>query len=620
MFKTGENKIIFFEKITPGNYRVARDCLNQGHMIYFFNSDAKVNTSKFIDLSKHIFDYHLIISAGAAAHKNIDTVFGKYFVASQSIATTIKLYRLPELINMYKKELLLYLNDVYYLELKLNTMIEGTIGEVEFYPANGFDIHTDKTSLLSKRVNIINNNPVYDRLTDWYKHIRDSALLFYPIYILLKKVKWVSLNKKPAETYQIGINANLPAMFTWNYQYINYFIEPDSGIPKEKIIFIDERYNQGMQNEFKEHGFRYIDFLHGRTTISLDLLLDLMGRFLPLLCICIFQTLLEDQCISKTTRVILTDYVRWNLLANTIHIKNNVTVLLPDTISKNHILTAHGCKTWFIYPDNTTGDYHTGWDEDVRVSTVFTLMSVDTAIIFGNKVRRYFEYHRNNIKNYIPVGVISAQSVRKIREGKLKSPLTETLKEKKFPRIRIGVFDTTFADYGVLKIKDGIKFCKDILALLDDFPEVGVIFKEKKFRNFTPEVSSMYKLLEEHPRCIVVPKKETGTIFASDVIAASVLVISAAYTTTTTEAMGARTKAIYYDVVGKDNGDNFYFNRFPNFVAHDYRQLKNLVKYWLYDVTSEDFNAYLERNFKTEIDPYLDGHAIDRLKQLLMAD
>ena len=113
---------------------------------------------------------------------------------------------------------------------------------------------------------------------------------------------------------------------------------------------------------------------------------------------------------------------------------------------------------------------------------------------------------------------------------------------------------------------------------------------------------------------------ETDCIFSTEVIALSHLVISAVYTSTTAEALGAKIKAIYYDVAGTDIGDHYYFNKFPNLVAHNYEELKKLVKYWLYEVTEEQFENFLNKYVKGEIDPYLDGKAIERLQALILKE
>jgi hypothetical protein len=53
-------------------------------------------------------------------------------------------------------------------------------------------------------------------------------------------------------------------------------------------------------------------------------------------------------------------------------------------------------------------------------------------------------------------------------------------------------------------------------------------------------------------------------------------------------------------------------------VAHNYEELKKLVNYWLYEVTDKEFDNFLNKYVKNEIDPYLDGKALTRLRKLLM--
>jgi hypothetical protein len=95
------------------------------------------------------------------------------------------------------------------------------------------------------------------------------------------------------------------------------------------------------------------------------------------------------------------------------------------------------------------------------------------------------------------------------------------------------------------------------------------------------------------------------------------MIISVGYTSTNAEALGAGVKAIYYDVPGRDIGYQYYFNRYPRFVAHNYDELKQLIHYWLYECSEQDFNLFLNTYVKGEIDPYLDGKAIDRIQTLL---
>jgi len=154
--------------------------------------------------------------------------------------------------------------------------------------------------------------------------------------------------------------------------------------------------------------------------------------------------------------------------------------------------------------------------------------------------------------------------------------------------------------------------------LLQDFPEVGIVFKAMKWPEETPYLNEIYNRLKNHPRCLLFYMWDKEGISASEVIAFSDFTISCAYTSPSAEALGAKKKAIYYDVAGTDLGDKYYYNRYPNFVAHSYEELKKLTKYWLYEATEEQFEEFLNRYVKDEIDPYLDRKALTRLRKLLM--
>ena len=625
------NRIVIFEKIDSAFFPIVNKYLIDGFIVYFFTIEAglinksiiknSTDNKNLVDLSKIIYDYNLLMKAACYAHKNLDNVFNEYFSNNLSIKTAGNLLQSPEIENMYKKNLLLDLQKRYELELKINKISKENVGIVYFHPAGHFKIHSGRFSLLSKNIKVSGHENVKLKIRNIYPKIQAGAFLFYPIYLFFRKIKWISIKKKERKKFKVGINANLLNLFGYNYHLIDYIVDDAYGFPKGDILFIDETYEAANTEGFEELGYSCTDFKRKKEIISLNSFFNkFIKKFLPAWIKCFVCSFMNEKFIVETTRIILTDYVKWNIFVESYLINKNLTILLPENISKNIILKQNNVKTLFIYPDNSSGDYHTGWDEKRRVSMIFSFMNSDCAVVFGNKIVRYFSFHRNNIKNYIVTGVLAGQKIHELREGKLASKLPLIVRNKnlyvKCQKI-IAVFDTSFVDYGPLKIKDGIHFGEDLLRLLDEMPEIGIIFKEKKHLSVTPQLALVYEKLEEHERCVVVRKTDTDCIFSTEVIALSDFVISAAYTSTNAEALGSKTKAIYYDVAGTDIGGNYYFNKFPNFVAHNYDELKKLVNYWLYDVDEEKFETYLNIYVKDEIDPYLDGKAIDRLHALL---
>lgn len=626
------NRIVVFEEINSAFFPIVDKYVTDGFIVYFFTLDdgllnkpiikSSLEDQKLVDLSQIIFDHTLFTKAACYAHKNLDYVFDECFSHSLSIKITSNLFQSDEIQNMYKKGLLLNLMEIYGSELKINEIAKNNINEIDFYPADNFDIHSDYKSPLLENIRVIECENIKFKLKNARDKLKSLALLFYPFYIFFKKTKWISIKNKAQTKFKIGINANLPNLFGYNYHYINYIVDDIYGIPKNEILFIDETYEAQNTDECEKHGYAHVNFKHKKEVISFKLILNIVRLFMPAWTKCFIYSFREDKIIINTTRVIFTDYIKWNVFVDNYSIDNHFTILLPDNISKNIILSRNGIKTWHVYPDNYSNDYHSGWNEKIRTS-IYSFMSVDNAVVYGEKIVRFFNYHRNNVKKYISIGVLPSQRIYELRKCELESKLPLMIKKKKlyqkYQKI-IAVFDTSFVDYGPLKIKDGIQFGEDILRLLEEMPEIGIIFKEKKHLSVTPQLAPVYEKLENHERCVVVRKTDTDCIFSTEVIALSDLVISAAYTSTNAEALGAKTKAIYYDVAGTDIGDNYYFNKFPNFVAHNYDELKRLVKYWLYDVNDEKFEEFLNTYVKGEIDPYLDGKAIDRLQALLKND
>ena len=186
---------------------------------------------------------------------------------------------------------------------------------------------------------------------------------------------------------------------------------------------------------------------------------------------------------------------------------------------------------------------------------------------------------------------------------------------KTMPSKTIAVFDTTFGEEAPLQSNDMASFIQGILKLLEDNPQIGVIFKEKntfeEVLNKNPEVAPFYDRLRSHERCYALDH----TCDATEAIAASDLVVSICFTSCTIEALGARKKAIYFDATDCFRG--YYYDRFPKLVAHGYDELRKLVQCWLYDITPDEFDNYLEMYVKEELDAYVDGQAITRFRELL---
>ncbi len=612
----------FFEGLDEGTYPIAVESMKAGSRAYAFRISLPsgkrreiekwISSGSLVDLSQRVFAYELYREAACQALQGVDRVFAKRYSSSPSIRVMARLLGFPAITDMYKYRMLSALEERHCIELKVK-LVMGEYGasKAVFFPSGDAYIHTSGMTLLPKGVEVAIRDSLTRRAGRIASRIKRSLMLAAPFYLLFRKI---GLGKKGGrEQYAVGIMDDHPEnTFLMNYFGNDVFVGKGK-LGKEDTLFITPWQKDSRRLE-SEKGLHAASVYDGRCRVPLGLLLSI----LPAWAKASFFSLWEEPLVTETNRSILLNYMAWNIFLENYGIRNYVRRLLPDNIAKTHILSQHGVKTWFVFPDNTTYDYHLAWPPEKQNQTLFTFMHFDNAVLHGDAVERWFRKHRNFIKNYEKVGVMFSQVAKEIEGGELKSPIFSLLRERKMPKKIIAVFDTTFDDAGPVKIEDGVRFAEGILRLLDEMPEIGVIFKSAKERNLTPPaIRRIYDKLQAHERCLFFYRYDKGGISAPEVIAASYLTISAAYPSTTAEALGAGKRGMYYDSGGRHTGPGYYFNRFPHFVAHDYDGLKKEAKYWL-GLKESGFRKFLDKYARDEIDPYLDSRAMSRLAELLM--
>ena len=109
-----------------------------------------------------------------------------------------------------------------------------------------------------------------------------------------------------------------------------------------------------------------------------------------------------------------------------------------------------------------------------------------------------------------------------------------------------------------------------------------------------------------------------NNVSPAEVIAASDLVISYPFTSTTFEAVSVRRKGIYYDPTSKFRGT--YLDGMPRMVCHGYGELLEEARRLLFEVDDSSYQQYLESFAEEYLDPFLDGKGIARFRDLLSSD
>ena len=231
----------------------------------------------------------------------------------------------------------------------------------------------------------------------------------------------------------------------------------------------------------------------------------------------------------------------------------------------------------------------------------------DNFLVYG-KVEDFLKEHPQHVGNYLPLGCFWSEHVQTISKDKVLSDLKIDEKWKDcHSRSIVGVFNT---DLG-LGLQDMELLAESVLKILEKFPEIRVIFKEKYARDSVhPAMLPYFRKLDAHPRCCV-----PGDRFeATEIISVSDLIIGACFTSPVHEALGAGKKALYFDPQGRFVG--MFYDQFPNLVAHGYSELEALVDYWLYKISDVEFADYLQQ-IKAGLDISSDVKPITKFRELL---
>jgi polysaccharide biosynthesis PFTS motif protein len=160
---------------------------------------------------------------------------------------------------------------------------------------------------------------------------------------------------------------------------------------------------------------------------------------------------------------------------------------------------------------------------------------------------------------------------------------------------------------------------------VEDNPSYYVIFKEKKPRQwYGREDSLVYAPFHRDYFAVLEKLREHERVYSTgpngdpaEMIMLADFVITYAFSSTTNEALGARKKAIFYDPTGDLKGA--FYEDIPNLVAYEYDQLNALTKKWLYEISDREKEEFQEKYIRDAIDNHLDGKALQRFKELLIA-
>lgn len=571
--------------------------------------------------------------------------FYKYFTGNSILVREmIKIYGDETIELAYKKELTRELSEFYYLNSYLHSRESGlgTSERILFIPykykmylrlakKSGAFYYDHQNIDIAQALNIF--NCVYgfgDKVKAWLLQLGIIASYFIKSMVPgkgngpVKKYRYAILIRDPDFQFKFKTRS---VDFLFNGKKINrdntLFILSSPAITNENREEIKSKHLNliDCSSQFK------LSHCPGKSEIA-----NILKRTLPYAVRFIFLGLFENRSILSVNNILLLVFLHWSFILSRINIKHFITFNDEGIghIGRNILLNKSGAKTWYYAHSGSFPHMTVSPDSNITNwrHYIWSFLHYDYYISWNNEIIEYYKLHPQKISNYLSIGCIWSQSIVDI----LKRRTVSKLGKKIFTNFdmdkykTLAVFDSTYTPSLITPLEGGVIFYQCILRLLEEFSDILVIVKEKKaeetvlkiYEDFGGSSDIYYKQykpaldeLRKHPQCYVTGYKGDP----AEIIAMSDLTVTLAFSSSTVEALCAGKKAIFFDP--RDRWRGCRYDKIPNLVAHNYKELKCLIQKLLYETSEEEYRDFLNTYVKGVVDPYLDGKAVTRFQQLL---
>ncbi|WP_164997913.1 polysaccharide biosynthesis PFTS motif protein [Methanolobus psychrotolerans] len=635
MTSKNNDKLVVFESLGFSSIPAFYLYTKRNYSIKYFTIDPRLERSMWFQklLTKYHankikwddFDLDFNMKSHDQALNNVEKVYCTILKDSKLIHQMASLFNSEKIQLVYKKDLVENLEIFYHRYLCVNEIAEATKSITlissdftHFLKITGAELKPNVRIPLSSRVF---NSAKSIVIKPFYL----AALGFFPLWILGWKTRRIVLKRNPSKKYKNGFRVyGNDWGFLFKYRRVDFLLDEKS-LTKDNSIFcveskISDSYRKDLNSKYDVADVRAT--LH---EIDLGFIKDnLIKKIIPTTVLSFFFSVFKPVYTIKTTIGILYYYMTWTMFTKKYNLNNYVvyTHFEKYHVVRNIIFSQNNIKTWYyVHSTHHFDVFENPQKNDTMRHVIYSYMYYDNLVSWGRKSNDIFTRCINYFAKFQTVGCLWSEHARMITDNGVISDTSKYAFAKfKTKDLKIiGVFDTTFGDQVPLQKGDMVPFLEGILRFLERNPDVGVIFKQKKIfeemETLNPDnfdiYYKLYENLQSHERCY-----STGRFGETcEVIAASDLVVSACFTSTTPEALGARKKAIFFDAA--DSFKGYYYDQFPKMVAHGFDDFESIVKYWLYEIGDIEFESYINTYVIPEIDAYADGKAITRFRELL---
>jgi polysaccharide biosynthesis PFTS motif protein len=550
---------------------------------------------------------------------------------NQTLSAIRTLINSPDLDLAYQKILALELYQLYRTASILSLLARDERGaRLTFIPGRGFrpPISTGilESVLNAKGASIhLSRLEVIGRILRGLDTLKWAGILAgYPLWILLRNgITGPAPNT--VHEFQVGIRTySTDWGFRNKYRTVDFLLDGSRLNAANCVFCIDDTLPGYYRDQFRARNYTTIDMKQILRHADPGFLRHTVGgKIIPVWADLLLHALTQPPVILMKTLEFLDTYLRWEYFYRKYRIRHFVVYndYLPAETVRNIVLREHGTESWFYEHSSNYSFVTFPPDSGYLPHLTEAYLNYDHMVTWGEFLIRFNETMPNRNRRYENLGCLWSEHIMSVQRTGLPNRFLHDISAR-FPALQagtmklVGIFDTTADVSTPLQFEDIARFYEDALRLLEDLPGILLVFKNKwrldTLLEHEPRVAPIFARIKENPRCFLIADQDYDS---SDVIAACDLVLSACFTAPTVEALGARRKAMFHDATNKF--PDGYYSKFPHLVSRDYENLKECVDFWLNKTTPAEFDQYLERYIRNEVEAGLDGLAITRFRRLL---
>lgn len=573
----------------------------------------------------------------------IESVFPEYRREHEDLFKYVSVaLKSPMAENAFKKDLCDRLAKFYSVNIMLHR-IEKKLGP---HPILVYPDTNVRTYLYLKDLLLRSNQAVFEHPNTYFsrrihvaafsENLKNNLIavvrLFAQVIISGLLNGFNTFQRKKKRSYSYGVTVVSPSrQLRGNERGPNFIIDNNKILTEDVVFFPLVDLTGDQKNRLAEmYGEVYMTPKAGR-------FFSHFKEWKKLLWLTIKKNFLRNGEEVNVACVAFFNYFKWLRVMENVKLRHFITHcdFGINHVGRNLALNQWGVQTWYFTDSMNFGCNIQDKNKKNSMRHPFwTYLNYDHFVTWNNFLAQYFKDHPGHSKQSHVVGCLWSGYIKEKNIAKERMVKFNLINRKN--DFIIVAFDTTYSRNGFASYTEGVAFAEHILKLADDFAGIQIFLKEKKDRSFHkildpingPKLANFYHKISLHNRISTFSDKvdriigsnekttnESSKVDTSELISSADMVVSFPFTSTTFEALSANKPAIWHDPMGYYR-DTVY-GSMGSVTTHSYEELKAMVLEFK-EIRPNAYQNPIPKNSPL-MDPYMDGNAIDRFRDLLIS-